>query len=650
MSRRTTSCVAFFLWLLAAVAFAPAWLVTAQSPTPPQKPPVFRSGVELLQLDVTVLDKTGRPVRGLTKDDFTLLEDGRPQTIETFAEIDVPEAVHTGPAWSRDVTPDVTSNQIDNKRIFAIVLDDGKGVGGQLGRKNMIETGEGLIDELGPQDLAAIIFTNQVKLSQNLTSDRNKLLTALHRYPLSGSGNGAPSTLIGSSISPSISPARSSGSSAAVGCLSTKETLWTIRAIVDGLSTLPDRRKALIYYTGDVMPWAVTPGDDPCGTYWLWREIFTVAQQGHVSINPIRPKGGTNANEAFMAVAENSGGHAVTVGDVNDVAKGLHQILIENSSYYLLAYPMKPGDADGTYRRLTVKVNRPDVEVVTRRGYWTPRQKPADKPAETPSPEIESIAGILPSAKLNLRASTVVFPSPAGKGQSTIAITVGVTQPAFPTRARETVDVMVKAYSADGDPKGSDSSTVALNVPPTRAGVADAYYEVLSRVDVPKPGKYELRLSAHSSETDERGSIYLDVEVPDFAKAKVSMSGVVLNSALSFVPIAPPRLLNDVAPIAPTAERVFANTDRVSAFLRLYQSADGKLVPLTVRTTIRDAANKTVFEHADTYNPDRFGADRSTDIRFAVPLEKLSSGEHVLTFECTWEKITARRDVVFNVK
>jgi len=41
----------------------------------------------------------------------------------------------------------------------------------------------------------------------------------------------------------------------------------------------------------------------------------------------------------------------------------------------------------------------------------------------------------------------------------------------------------------------------------------------------------------------------VDVDVPDFAKSKLSMSGVVLNSALTLVPVAPTRLLDDVAPI-----------------------------------------------------------------------------------------------------
>ena len=84
-----------------------------------QRPPVFRGRIDLMQLDVTVLDKNGVPVRGLTKDDFTLLEDNRPQTIQGFTAVDVPERTVAGPAWDKTATPDVTTNEIDNSRIFA---------------------------------------------------------------------------------------------------------------------------------------------------------------------------------------------------------------------------------------------------------------------------------------------------------------------------------------------------------------------------------------------------------------------------------------------------------------------------------------------------------------------------------------------------
>jgi hypothetical protein len=191
---------------------------------------------------------------------------------------------------------------------------------------------------------------------------------------------------------------------------------------------------------------------------------------------------------------------------------------------------------------------------------------------------------------------------------------------------------------------------IPITVPAARAGAQESRYDVLARIDLPKAGKYELRLSAHSAETDERGSVYLDVDVPDFSKAKLSMSGVVLDNPLALVPLAPARLLADLVPNPPTAERAFTTADRVSAFLRIYQGGNGRLadVPLTAR--ILDAAGAEVFTQADRLSADRFGAGRAADVSLAVPLQRLSAGEHLLTFEATLDKVTVRRDVVFIVK
>src|SRR5882672_2763729 len=59
----------------------------SQEPTP--IPPSFPAQVSAITVDVVVLDKSGAPVRGLTRDDFTVLEDGRPQAIVGFEARDV---------------------------------------------------------------------------------------------------------------------------------------------------------------------------------------------------------------------------------------------------------------------------------------------------------------------------------------------------------------------------------------------------------------------------------------------------------------------------------------------------------------------------------------------------------------------------------
>ena len=55
------------------------------APPPGQQPPVFRAGIDLVQIDVVVLDADNQPVRGLTKDDFSLFDRGIKQDIATFA-------------------------------------------------------------------------------------------------------------------------------------------------------------------------------------------------------------------------------------------------------------------------------------------------------------------------------------------------------------------------------------------------------------------------------------------------------------------------------------------------------------------------------------------------------------------------------------
>src|SRR6187551_3774828 len=66
----------------------------AQAPAPPPRTsqdstPTFRSGVQYVDVDVTVVDRKGRPVRGLGRDDFEVYEDGVPQAVDSFRQVDI---------------------------------------------------------------------------------------------------------------------------------------------------------------------------------------------------------------------------------------------------------------------------------------------------------------------------------------------------------------------------------------------------------------------------------------------------------------------------------------------------------------------------------------------------------------------------------
>ena len=88
-----------------------------------QQQPTFRACTDLVQLDVVVVDAEGRPVRGLTKDDFLISDRTWPQAVAVFEEIahERPPAPILPPTLRQDVA-DNTTGAAD--RIVMLVLDD----------------------------------------------------------------------------------------------------------------------------------------------------------------------------------------------------------------------------------------------------------------------------------------------------------------------------------------------------------------------------------------------------------------------------------------------------------------------------------------------------------------------------------------------
>src|SRR5688572_7896173 len=87
----------------------------------------FRSGVNLVRVDALVTDERGMPVTDLTKDDFEILEDGKPQAIEQFRLVQVdgnPDPRRSLPETIRSRDEEAMLADRDDVRVFAIFLDD----------------------------------------------------------------------------------------------------------------------------------------------------------------------------------------------------------------------------------------------------------------------------------------------------------------------------------------------------------------------------------------------------------------------------------------------------------------------------------------------------------------------------------------------
>jgi hypothetical protein len=371
--------------------------------------------------------------------------------------------------------------------------------------------------------------------------------------------------------------------------------------------------------------------------------------RANVTIYAINPAGlevddSRLKREFLQSISENTGGYAVV--NTNAPEKEVASVMEESGSYYLLGYQSTNQKTDGKFRRLDVRVNRPGVTVRSRRGYYAPRrarETSAAIPAAAADTPRDAIGGVLPKGDLPMHVAVAPFAVP-GKRGAALAIVTRLEQPAVAERTEQKVDVLSALFDTDGKPKGSVTQSADLTL---RPGDVSSQYEVLSRLDV-KPGRYLLRIGAHAKALGTTGSVYYDVDVPDFSKAALSLSGVVLSATPAFKGGGTDALAS-LIPVVPTTRREFGRQHAVSAFLRINQGGRRTPVPVNIAVRVVNADNRVVFGRTDTLPVAAFSAGRAADYTLELPLSGFAAGEHVLTIEASAGKVTAKRDVRFSM-
>ena len=142
-------------------------------------PPVFRTGVEAIQLDVTVTDRDGRPITDLTASDFDVLENGVRRDVTTFANIDVPSVAADAAVAGAET--DVATNTAPTGRVYVIAFDNLSPENG-LRARHLIRS---FLDKhFGPNDLGAVVATSRALRSagQDFTRSKSRLLDAIDRF------------------------------------------------------------------------------------------------------------------------------------------------------------------------------------------------------------------------------------------------------------------------------------------------------------------------------------------------------------------------------------------------------------------------------------------------------------------------------------
>ena len=324
--------------------------------------PQFRAGVELIQLDVSVLDGKRQPVRGLTADDFTVLDNGTPTPIRVFTPVLLAASTRSNePVWWRDAPPDVTTNSVGTQdgRVVVILMDRTIGSDQSIVMARKIATAA--VDALGPNDLAAVRFcTASFCIAPCLvetTADRTRLLRAIE-FGDPSTGLSPEAKAIWASLGLTLNPLEDGG------CLCGVCVPEAITRVANALEHVPTRRKMLLFIgSGIIWQAKATIGAGPACEVPLKdarTSMFAAIDRVNLTVHSIDPRGlvslGPQTN-AFVPGAEDrpiagrSQGTAV-VGRLNQQRDETIGLLTDHKSLEVL--PARTGG------RTIVSQNDPD--------------------------------------------------------------------------------------------------------------------------------------------------------------------------------------------------------------------------------------------------------------------------------------------------
>src|SRR6266508_1527621 len=188
-SLRTTALASLLLGLL--VAAGDAQQPQPQPPSQPpagdqaQPPPVFRTGINFVRVDVIITDKSGNPVSDLTAADFDVAEDNKPQKIDTFKLVKLDggraEAMKEPPRDIRTDYDEEAEAARDDVRLFAIFLDDyhvrkGASLASRNQLSRFIET------QLGPSDMIGVMYPLETTSSVRMTRNHSAVMRGLQQF------------------------------------------------------------------------------------------------------------------------------------------------------------------------------------------------------------------------------------------------------------------------------------------------------------------------------------------------------------------------------------------------------------------------------------------------------------------------------------
>ena len=373
----------------------------------------FKSNTNLVVLDVTVLDKAGKVVSGLTKSDFQVLEDGKAQSVSVFefqklendaAAVNMPTPPTLTAARAAVPNVAVTKPGIAPSTPGAIRFQDRRLVVMLFDLSSMqpddqvhaIEAAQSFLTKsLQPNDVVAIMVNStSLNVVQDFTNDKDQLIAVIKKLSIGQTSDLANAGTTGDLTTGEDTGAAFESDETETNIFSTDQKLVALETAAKMLASLPEK-KALVYFSAGV-------GKSGVDNQAQLRSTVAAAVRSNVSFYPIDisglvalPPGGdaTHAGsrgsgmfsgssqasqkasfddkqETLVTLAADTGGKAFL--DSNDLAGEIAEARDDVHSYYILGFYSTNEKEDGKFRRIQVKLNKPGLQakIDYRDGYY----------------------------------------------------------------------------------------------------------------------------------------------------------------------------------------------------------------------------------------------------------------------------------------
>ena len=663
--------------LLVAVIVAAGVCIRARPAAWGQQPPpvTFKVEVNYVEIDAAVVDGQGKFVGDLTKNDFQVFEEGTPQTITAFSRVDVPITRPDLPLFKRAaIEPDVVSNlEPFNGRVFLLVLDDLQTDFTRTARARAAAI-QFIRRYVGANDMVAVVTTGgRTSAAQEFTSSQSRLIAAVNRFM----GQKVPGRDINDQ---ELS-------------FTARNTYAALQGFAEHMGGFRGRRKAIVWIGEGVDYNIDNPFTSPSADVVRseMQEAIAAATRSNVAFYGIDPRGlgagldeglmgaapiaeeGTSmtasldqvrrAHNSLRTVSEETGGFAVV--NRNDINTAFERIIQDNSSYYVIGYYASNQKRDGKFRRLQIKVTRPGLTVRARKGYTAPKGRTSAAAAgaadaQEMTPEIRDALGSpIPSSGLGLTMFAAPFIGAAPKASLAFVIELAPGALTFKEKDgvfSEDVEIHVVAMDEKGKMQGGGRDSAPLRLTKRNYDSVTARgLRFTRRFDVP-PGRYQIRVAVREANGGALGSLAHDVDVPDFSKGLLTMSGIAISSAYaSRVATANPDPgFKDVLPSPPTAVRDFPRGDELALFVEVYDNQGKTPHRVAIKTTIAADDGRLAFSASDERRSEELqGARGGYGYVLKVPLAGFAPGRYVLRVEAQTLLSgggTAAREIEFRVR